>query len=515
MKTSSTDLHDLIHAMSSAEKSFFRKSSHTGDPESHLYMKLYQAIEKQEVYDEEALKELFRDEKLVRQFSVAKNHLYRLIKRRLRAFHIEGRSEIRINELLTDARILREKKLYMQAAKALDAARRIAEKFGMDYYLMTILHRQALLAQEAAGDLRGRIGSSTPRLLYDQLADKLTEITEEVKYRQQAATIFYQQALEQTGRAPSTSPRVDAETLRRLTENPEAAPTDMARLLAYRIRQNQHLSARRYAEALVDLMAERRLLEANPERLAEDPMPYVTLTENLLICLYGTRQYGLIADQLARLKELETQTPEDQARVFARYLQWQTRFYLRTGQFDLARQLVMGLGRQFEASRHLLTRELRLQILLVFAQTFLLAGEALEGWQYLERIDGIARKRRKQETTIYPVVFSGELMRILYYFETHNVELDHLLRSLDSNLRARPIRPIIQIMRQYLLVGNTVGQFAVLQPSQLSSLIEELRYFSTQNPETWALWRHFPVVEWLESKRDGSSLADRLRESMA
>ena len=62
-------LHNLIHSLSKSEKRFIRLNAqfHQGDK---TYMKLFDAIEKQKKYDEEALKVKFRNEKFILTFAV-------------------------------------------------------------------------------------------------------------------------------------------------------------------------------------------------------------------------------------------------------------------------------------------------------------------------------------------------------------------------------------------------------------------------------------------------------------
>ncbi|MBI4930073.1 MAG: hypothetical protein HY841_04860 [Bacteroidetes bacterium] len=126
MKTSE-DLFDLIHSMNSHEKGYFRKySSLHVRGEKNIYMQLFEAISKQQKYDEEKLKKRFHNELFIKQLPVAKNYLYNQVLKALRSYHYSIHSEIM--DMRHNAEILIEKSLYDQAHKALKKAKQTAKE---------------------------------------------------------------------------------------------------------------------------------------------------------------------------------------------------------------------------------------------------------------------------------------------------------------------------------------------------------------------------------------------------
>jgi hypothetical protein len=81
----STELHDLIKSLTKSEKRFFKLHSalQSGDKN---YLRIFDAIDKQKVYDEEALKKQFAKETFIKHLPSEKNHLYKLILKALRAY---------------------------------------------------------------------------------------------------------------------------------------------------------------------------------------------------------------------------------------------------------------------------------------------------------------------------------------------------------------------------------------------------------------------------------------------
>ena len=79
----STELFQLIKSLTKSEKRYFKLSSSLQSGEKN-YLKLFEAIELQNEYDEEAIKEQFKAETFIKHLPSEKNHLYNLIlKRRL------------------------------------------------------------------------------------------------------------------------------------------------------------------------------------------------------------------------------------------------------------------------------------------------------------------------------------------------------------------------------------------------------------------------------------------------
>jgi hypothetical protein len=120
--------HDLIKSLKQAshEKRFFKLHSalQSGDKN---YLRIFDAIDKQKVYDEEGMKKLFAKETFIKHLPSEKNHLYKLILKALRAYHCR---ELVVSGMLKqeikNIEILYQKALYVECNKLLHRAKRIA-----------------------------------------------------------------------------------------------------------------------------------------------------------------------------------------------------------------------------------------------------------------------------------------------------------------------------------------------------------------------------------------------------
>jgi hypothetical protein len=145
---SSHQLHELIHAMSRAEKRYFKLFSerhHTKEKKG--YLQLFDEIGKQLNYDEEELLASFEGQAIVQHFSLAKNRLYHLVLKALSAFHLQHSVNAELGQLLHYAEILYQKALYSQCEKVLQSAQKIAVRHENHGALLQIINRQKRLAE--------------------------------------------------------------------------------------------------------------------------------------------------------------------------------------------------------------------------------------------------------------------------------------------------------------------------------------------------------------------------------
>ncbi|HHG83343.1 MAG TPA: hypothetical protein ENJ82_01235, partial [Bacteroidetes bacterium] len=111
----------MIKSLSKGDKdNLMRYTRVRGDQLDHRYLELYRAIEKQERYDEPALKAAFS----FRNFSEAKKHLSNLILKVLRIY--DEHPETAMQNRLSEIRILLERSLYHYGMKKIRQARVIA-----------------------------------------------------------------------------------------------------------------------------------------------------------------------------------------------------------------------------------------------------------------------------------------------------------------------------------------------------------------------------------------------------
>lgn len=136
-------LFHLIKSLSKSEKRYFTLDAQKSGRKNSRYLALFQAINQQEEYSEDPLKKQFG-----KKLGDDKARLYEAILRSMRDYQSKKSYKTRIKELLTDAKILFERKLYEQSANRLEEAKVLALELQDHLAVLEINLRQRQLMKE-------------------------------------------------------------------------------------------------------------------------------------------------------------------------------------------------------------------------------------------------------------------------------------------------------------------------------------------------------------------------------
>ena len=125
----SEDLFELIKSLNQTEKRYFKVYASKSGAGDNVYIRLFDAIENQEKYDEKALRQKFANEAFVRQLHVAKNYLYKVILKSLASYHSKTSVNAQVLEMLRVVEVLDEKGFYKQGEKILKRAKELCIEY--------------------------------------------------------------------------------------------------------------------------------------------------------------------------------------------------------------------------------------------------------------------------------------------------------------------------------------------------------------------------------------------------
>lgn len=143
----STDLFDLIKSLTGSEKRYFRLSTslQQGNKE---YLKLFDAIDSQKVYDEKAIKLRFKKESGLKNITFTKNYLHKLIFRSLNSFNEERSIDSQLTNILNRCRILLDKGLIKQYFKTVKLGKQLAVKHERFSFILEFLEIERQLTKK-------------------------------------------------------------------------------------------------------------------------------------------------------------------------------------------------------------------------------------------------------------------------------------------------------------------------------------------------------------------------------
>ena len=266
----------LIKSLSKTEKRYFRLFC-TREVSGSNYLRLFDAMERQIIYDENAIKKQFKNEKFIKQLHVTKNYLRKLIFKSLRNFHENISKDAELKNVLRNIEILYNKELFSQCESQLKVARRLATKYELLIGLLEVENWQRKLHQtQRPGNYDGLA------LVIDDQDETLNKLRNNWHYWQLAVAISANMFQDQN--IPVQN--------RNLLKNPEKALSLEAKVLFYNTSYLEHLENGDSLKAEKELRTLLQLLEKSPERLKEEAGLYVSSINNLVSFYVFNRKYG-------------------------------------------------------------------------------------------------------------------------------------------------------------------------------------------------------------------------------
>ena len=284
-------LFDLIHALSRSEKRYFKLfCSQSGT--SANYIRLFEVIEEQEVYDEPAIKEKFAGEKFIKQLHATKYYLRNLILKSLRNYHARISRSAMLKDTLRNIEILFHKELYDLCESELKKAETVARDFELMAGMVEVRAWQRKLAQARSPHQYGAFLSIVEA--QQQAIDCLYNLNQ---YWQLAVRVSQQ----------ITSRRDEPVENSKLLTDPANALTLEAKTLHYNTRYFQFLGRNDLERAEQTLFELVEYLEQHDYRIAEDAGMYASSVNNLISFLVFQKKYELAIEIVQRAKGLYNQ----------------------------------------------------------------------------------------------------------------------------------------------------------------------------------------------------------------
>ncbi|MBI1288842.1 MAG: hypothetical protein GC178_14840 [Flavobacteriales bacterium] len=140
-------LYQLVHSLELNEKRYFKLQASLQKKDSNL-ARLFDYYSDSKGFDEKELRNRFKGEKFLDQLAVTQNHLYELILKTMRLYHLKRSIEFSLQGMLQDVQFLYEKGLFEHSAQLLRKVRKAAVKNDCHLVLLSVLEWEAMLLAE-------------------------------------------------------------------------------------------------------------------------------------------------------------------------------------------------------------------------------------------------------------------------------------------------------------------------------------------------------------------------------
>ncbi|MBL7884043.1 MAG: hypothetical protein JNL69_08230 [Bacteroidia bacterium] len=491
MKT--TDhLHKLIKSLSKSEKGYFKKFSnfHVRN-EQNNYTKIFDAIDNQDEYNEDKLLRKFKNERFIKQFSVAKNYLYDMVLESLEAYHKNSTTEIR--SLLNRIEILVDKGLYSQAKKLLRKAKEMAIEYEKLTYIpeINLMEQSVYRMQYSVGVLKDNSDALIEEI--EQCAMKIKNIAE---YESLKNRLYLQRIELGLLRNEKEFKLYDWFLKNPLIKNEKQALSINAKILFYELYASYYnyiddsKNCYEYSLKLV------KLIEKTPHIIETNVnFPTQFLYRHSIQC-YNTGRYHESLEYISKMELLKPKSESQKFNILLKAYNTKLNVYFRMGNMKKCLQLIPEIESVLDNhkdSDKLLTEIIHWQI-----TSLLMIAE-----QYKQALKWLVKANLSSESAIrQDLECIGRIMEVVLHYELGKFDImEYRIKStyrfLASKQKLYEIEKVILTSIRKLINVNskteTIQFFKQLQKS-LSPIVKD--------PLEQKFLQYFDIMSWLESKVD-------------
>lgn len=479
-------LHELIHSLSKSEKRFIRLNAqfHQGDK---TYMKLFDAIEKQKNYDEEALKVKFRNEKFINQFGVVKNYLQQFILKQLRSYNSESKASIICQNLLIDIEILYWKGQFVLMKRMIHKAEKIAKKYQLYLVLEELLNWES------------RLNTAQVKITLENVE----EINKKHKaYRERYQHIVaYKQLINQAHFFIKQAEVIRTDKDRKVIENllnnkllneiPTGASFDehynyfMLNGVLNRLINNQEASGLYRKELLI-------YMEKHPHMVEENTIRYLSTLHNLLMHSLIIKDYDLYEETLSKLKKLEAKTIREKSAIIESLCLFELGYYNETKQYHKSLEFVTNF---FLKQPSILINQNKEHYFLVHyhaALAYFNLKEYKNALSWVNKVINLTSKMVRVD-----IRATTNIINILIHYELKNLLLiPYLVKSTMEFLKTHHLQTDFD--KKFLLIMIALSKTND-KSEQQKTILKNLAALEKLD-KTTSLVSDIDIVEWLKYK---------------
>ncbi len=411
----------LIKSLTKAEKRYFKLYA-TAVGSSKNYTVLFDAIDKQEVYDEQAIKKKFKGQAFINQLHVTKNHLSKLIMKSLRNFHAGLSKDAELKDLLKEVEILFQKELYDQCHYTLQKAEDMATTYEKHTILIEVLswRRKLALARQTIYGKK------------DNLV-KLTDRTQASIASLEALNGYWNMTFNITELGFGDKAYFNALANDPRLNDLSHADTIQSKVLYYHLRYVCYTVSgdeQKGEAAIDDLVA---LLEEHPHRIKEDPSSYITGLNNKISMLLFRRDTNAIPALLEKVRGVPEKyglrnEKKITVKLLARTYNIELEMYRDTEALEKGAALIEVIQQFLNDHKGVVSIDYRLSFYYQFAYIYFLRKEYARALPWLNRILNENFMEVKQEIQTY-----ARMLNLIIHFELDNIMI--LKYAVDSTRR--------------------------------------------------------------------------------
>ncbi|MES2589709.1 MAG: hypothetical protein V4622_12075 [Bacteroidota bacterium] len=491
----STELFKLVKSLTKSEKRFFKMSSalQSGDKN---YLKIFDVIEKQEEYDEEAIKKEFKKETFIKHLPSEKNHLYRLILKSLRSFYSEQSVSSILKQEIKNVEILYNKALYKECEKFVARAKTLAADYEKFYYWYELISWQKKLLEEAYEE--GEFSTNLDELVTEEelVIAKLRNLAEYQVIYSKVNLIF-----RSGGFTRNEKERKIVEDIAdyHLIKGKNTALSKKAASICYYIKGLCAATNRNYADSFQFFNRTREILDSNPKIKEDSPQRYVMTMFHLLRCYIDSSDFESAKNMLVELRSLNEiksfNSTDISIKIFANTYNQELNLLHKMGEFAKSVDLIQEIDKKVAIIKDKLSKEQELLFLYNKAYSYFGIGEYKKSLSYLIEVLNDNEQNLRQD--IYSF---ARLLNLIVHFELENYDyLEYVIKSTNRYLskyeKDYKIEDVlIKNIKKLAKATNSISQLEIFE-----AMNDEINVLIKDHHEQ-VLLEYFDITAWIKSK---------------
>lgn len=495
-KPSSTDLFKLIKSLNKNEKGYVKKFSFGRQESSSHFIKLFDAIDRQNEYNE---KELLKKEKYIRQLPRLKIYLYEHILSALDSYYSKKNIDLYLRKILSRVYLLFEKGLYDQCIKQLYKAKELAEHYEKFSQLLEIYEweRTLMIEKQLVSDF-AMVAAQEEKTLkqienlsgYKKAYEQISKLYAEIIYiRTQGENRLFTKII--------STPAF---------KNISSATSLQSKILFLKTLTKYYaaLDDRKKYIQLTQLAVNK--IEEHPDYIDQHIMQYIKLLNNLMATLSEHGRFAEYEKYHSVLKKIPSRFPVANTQkiktIISMRITIRNYFHaVNTARLEEAFQWIKEIEKMLVINRELISSTHKIMFMYQVAYSYFINGNFRKALQWVNKIltEGTSPDK------LYFHCFA-RIMGMVVHLELGNFNL--LESQLKSNIRFFSKKNklytlesvFFQFIKNYLKSSGTEKQNKLLFTAFKNALKKDV------SPLEKKVLEYFDFESWIESKLSGNSM---------
>ena len=505
----STELFNLIKSLSKSEKRFFKLSSSLQSGEKN-YLKIFDAIERQPQYDEEAIKAMFDGEVFIKHFPSEKNHLYKLILKSLRNYHSDNSVSSILRQEIKNIEILYKKALYKECNKFVNRAKKMARSHEKFYYWFELINWEKTLLEEAYES--GQFDRNLDELIREEteVIEKLRNLAEYHILYSRINYVFRSGGFARNAKEKEIVAEI---ANNHLIKGKNTALSTRAATICYYIKGLCASTNREYKESFQYFLRVKEIMDNNPIIRADLAKRYVRTMSHLLYCYIDDGDFEEARDLVTKMrglvKEKGFNTVDIGVKVFTSSYIGETMLYDKMGHYEESLPVIDQIIDGMENYGDKINKEQEIVFAYNIAYLYFGAGKFNKALFWINKV------LNDNEQTLRQDIYSfSRLFNLIIHYELGNLDLlEYIIKStfryLNKGEKDYTVETLIlKHIRKLARITNDadrVDQFELMRAD-----LQEA--FKTPNERV--VLDYFDFNAWVESKLTNQSFADTVQSRL-